>query len=131
MSKLTPKKLTVEDFGSQQSWIGKLFTPLNDFFSQVYQGWNNGITIEDNLHQEIRDVKIVVDANSFPMKIKAKFATYPKGVTVIYCVDAAGGAPTTAPWVSWSYSNGQIEISNITGLTVGKTYNLKIHVIYT
>lgn len=130
MSKITPKKLTVEDFLDQQSWIGKLLQPLNDFFSQINQGWNNGITIEDNLFQEIRDVKLVVDANTFPQKIKAKFNKYPQAVLVIYCLDTLGGSPTTAPWVSWSFNNGQIEISNITGLTSGKTYNLKIHVIY-
>lgn len=130
MSKLTPKKLTLEDFPDQQSWLGKLLSPLNDFFSQVYQGWNNGLSIEDNLHQELREVKIVLDANSFPMKIKAKFNVYPKAVTVVHCVDSTGGAPTTAPWVSWSYSNGQINITNVTGLTPGKTYILKFHIIY-
>lgn len=130
MSKLTPRKLTVEDFPDEQSWIGSLLQPLNDFFSQVYQGWNNGISIEENLHQELRDLKLVVDVKTFPFKVKAKFNTYPKGVVVIYCQDTAGGAPTTAPWVSWTYSNGQIKITNITGLTVGKTYNLKLHIIY-
>lgn len=130
MSKITPKKLTVEDFSSEQSWIGKLLSPLNDFFSQVYQGWNNGITVEENLFQEIKDIKIVLDANSFPLKIKSKFNTYPKGITTIYCQDTQGGGPTVAPWVTWSFNNGQIEIANISGLTSGKTYHLKIHVIY-
>lgn len=130
MSKLTPKKLTIEDFPSQQSWITPLLQSLNDFFQQVYQGWNNGLTIEDNLYQEIRETKIVVDGNSFPIKLKSKFAVYPKSVMVIYCQDTTGSGPTTAPWVSWSYNNNQIEISSITGLTSGKTYNLKLHIIY-
>lgn len=129
MSKLTPKKLSVEDFPSQQ-WIGKLLAPVNDFFNQVYQGWNNGITVDENLHQEIREIKLVVDSNAFPLKFKSKFSVYPKGMTVIYCVDTAGAGPSEAPWISWSFNNGQIEVFSITGLTTGKTYNLKIHVIY-
>jgi len=130
MSKLTPKKLTVEDFTEQQSWIGKLLQPLNDFFSQVYQGWNNGITVEENLHQEFRDLKFTVDSTTFPIKVKSKFSVYPKSLTIVYCQDSTGAGPTAAPWASWTYNNGQIQISSITGLTVGKTYTVRIHVIY-
>jgi hypothetical protein len=130
MSKLSPRKLTVEDFKDQQNWIGKLLSPMNDYFQQIYQGWNNGITVEDNLFREIRELKFTVDASTFPLRFKPKFASTPKGMNLIYCIDADGTDLTQVPCVNFRTNNGLIEITSIGGLTTGHTYTLRLEVIY-
>lgn len=128
--RLSSKKLTVEDFKDEQGWIGKLLQPLNDFFGQVNQGFNNGLTVEDNFSQEIKEIKFLNDSTNFPLNFKTKFSINPKGLTLIYCVDSSNAALTVQPWLNWSYNNGIITIRSITGLVTSSTYTIRILVIY-
>ena len=128
--RLSSKKLSVEDFKEQQSWIAKLLQPLNDFFSQVNQGFNNGLTVEDNLSQEIKEIKFLNNSTNFPLSFKTKFATNPKGLTLIYCVDSSNADLTVQPCLNWSYNNGIITIRSITGLVTSNTYTIRLLVIY-
>lgn len=128
--RLSSKKLSVEDFKEQQSWIAKLLQPLNDFFSQVNQGFNNGLTVEDNLSQEIKEIKFLNDSTNFPLSFKTKFASNPKGLTLIYCVDSSNTDLTVQPCLNWSYNNGIITIRSITGLVSSSTYTIRVLVIY-
>lgn len=48
MAKLNGRKILAEEF-KDQPWIAKLLGPLNEFITQVTQGINGGLTIQDNL----------------------------------------------------------------------------------
>jgi hypothetical protein len=129
--KITGSKLTVESFPEQNSWVGKLLSPLNQFIGEVVLGFNNGLSIDDNLFQELKEVKFVNSSGNFPIKFALKFSQLPKAVQIVYCYNETDGttqAITTLP--VWSYSNGQISISSITGTTSGKSYIIRVHVIY-
>ena len=128
--KLSSKKLSLEDFKEQQQWIGGLLQTINDTLGQLVQLLNNGISIEDNLHQEIKEIKFLNDSTAFPIKFKTKFNTYPKGLQLIYCIDSSNVDLTSCPFINWSFSNGIITITSITGLTVSRTYTARILVIY-
>lgn len=128
--KLSSRRFTVEEFPEQQSWIGKFIAPMNQFIQEVFSGLNNNITIADNLRQEIRELKFVNDASNLPLKFKTKFNQLPKGLYIIYCVDSDGGTASGNPWLTWSFNDGQLTVSNITNLTASKTYTLRILVIY-
>lgn len=130
MSKISNRKLTLEDFKDQQEWIGKLLQTLNNFIGDVFQAMNNGLTVEDNLNQEIKELKFLNDSTTFPLDFKTKFNVYPKGLSVISCRDSSNVDLTTAPFVNWSFNNGVIRITSITGLTSGRTYKMNLHVIY-
>lgn len=127
--KITPRKYTLEDF-KDQSWIGKLLSPLNSFIESVYALTQNNVSIEDNLFQEIKEIKFVNNAANFPLKFQTKFNKLPKSVLCIYCVATDGTTSSAQPWATWSYSNSQIQIDSLTSLTTDKTYIIRVHVIY-
>jgi len=131
MSKLNPAKLTLEDFPKQRDWIGPLFTVLNSFTGDLVGALSNGINVEDNLFQEIREIKWRNSSGDYPLKFRSKFKTNPKGLYPIYLFDHTTNAYSTLqPWVVWSYNEGSILISNISGLTSGTTYTIRLKVEY-
>ncbi len=128
---LNSKQFSVEEFKDQATWIGKLFTGLNQFLGEVNQGFKNGMTVNDNLYQEIREVKWVNKAQNFPLKFITKFAVHPRGLMPIYLLNnTTGNYSSLQPWIAWGYSDGQVTISEITGLNPNETYTIRILVIY-
>lgn len=131
MSKITSQRFSNEDFPEQQSWIGKMFTPLNMFFGDVIRAFSNGISVEDNLFQEIKEIKWVNSPTNFPVKFRTKFKTQPRGLVPIYLANNTDGVYSNqAPWVEWAFQDSEITIPAISGLTAGKTYTIRLLVIY-
>jgi len=131
MSKIKPAKLTLEDFKEQREWIGPLFSILNGFTGDLVAALNNGLTVEDNLRQEIKEIKFKNSSSDYPVKFKAKFNLNPKGMYPIYFYNNTLSAYSTqTPWVEWSYSDGLISISNVSGLTADSQYTIRLLVVY-
>lgn len=131
MSLLDPQRFSVEEFPEQQGWIEKLFAPLNSFTGSVVQAFNNQLTIADNLYQEIKETKYVNTAANFPLKLKTKFNVQPRGVLPIYTYNNTIGAYSVlAPHVVWKWADGQLIISDISGLTTSSTYTIRLLIIY-
>lgn len=131
MAEINPQKFGTEEFQDQLDWIGKLFSPLNQFIGDVVRGFSNSITVNDNLYQEIKEIKWLNQSQNFPLKFKTKFAVNPKGLMPIYLLNNTTGSYSTAqPWVAWSYADGQIVISSISGLSAATTYTIRLLVIY-
>lgn len=128
--KLTPQKFTIEGFQDQSSWIGKLFSPLNNFIAQVYQGFSNNLSIADNLFMEIKSVTFTNETSNFPFSFTTKFNKYPEMVLVDSCIDSTGAYSSVQPLVKWSYANGEMSISSVSGLTASMKYVLKLLIIY-
>lgn len=131
MAKINPKRFLVEDFQSQKDWISNLLFGLNLFINEVFTAFTNGLNIEDNLFQEIKEIKFVNQTNNFPLKFTTKFKVNPKGVLPIYCFDnTTNEVQAVAPWPAWTYGNGEIKILSIDGLTLDDTYTIRVLVIY-
>lgn len=134
MGRLKPIKFTVEQFQDQADWIGALFSSLNQFINDVVISYNNNITISDNLYQEIKEIKFKNTATNFPLKFKTKFNVFPQSVTLGYIFDNTVGAYasglTAAPFMEWTFSNGDLIINSISGLTSATTYTIRVHVVY-
>ena len=131
MGQIAPQKFTTEEFQDQVGWIGKLFSPLNSFIGEVVNSFSNNLTVTDNLFQEIKEIKYVNSANNFPLKFRTKFLQNPRGVFPIYLLNnTLGSYSLAAPWVVWSYNDGQVTISDISGLTASSTYTIRLLVIY-
>ena len=128
--KLSSRRFTIEEFPEQQSWIGNLLSPLNQVIQELFSGLNNNITVEDNLYQESKLLSFKLDAGTYPIKFKTKFNKQPIGVQVIYCKDSLGGTASDTPWLSWSFSDGTMTITNITNLTISSNYTIRILIIY-
>ena len=131
MGKLTPQRFSIESFQDQADWIGNLLSPLNSFMNDLVINFNNGLTIADNLNQEIKEISWKNDSVNLPLRFNTKFNKYPQGLSVIYLFNTTDGVYSTqAPWLEWTYSNNQIVISSITGLTASKNYTMRLLVIY-
>jgi hypothetical protein len=131
MSKLIPTKFTLEDFPEQRSWIGQLFSPLNSFIGDVYRSYSNQLSVEDNLFQEIKEIKFKNSANNYPYKFKTKFNANPKGILAIYLFNSdTGNISAEHPLLIYTYSSQEINISSITGLTTDTNYVLRLLIIY-
>ncbi len=131
MSRLKPLRLTTEDFQDNRSFAEKLFSPLNQWFNELYQAFNNQITIGDNLYQEIKEITFKNTSNNYPYKFKTKFNAIPKGLVSIYLFDKdLGSYSTETPLVVWDYANQEISISTISGLTLDTSYILRVLIIY-
>ncbi len=131
MSKINPQSFSTEEFPEQQDWITKLFQPLNQFTGEVVRAFSNSFNIEDNLFQEIKEIKYVNSSSNFPLKFRTKFNSSPKGLSVIYLLNnTLGTYSLLQPWVVWSYQNNEVSISAISGLTASSTYTIRLLVYY-
>ena len=131
MSKLNPQKFTNEDFADQRDWIGKLFSPLNQFIGEVVRSFNNQLTIEDNLFMENREIKFKNSASNYPYKFRTKFSASPIGLVPIYVFNKDTGAIVAqAPLLVWAYANQEITISQISGLTADVNYTIRLLILY-
>jgi len=130
MGKLTPQKFIVEQFQDQASWIGPMFSSLNAFINDVVIAFNNNLNIADNLYQEIKEIKFKNSSVNFPLKFRTKYSVYPKGMIPIFLFNETLSANSgQVPVLTWSYSNGEISISSLTGLTADSTYTIRLLVI--
>lgn len=96
------KRLLVEDFPSQSAWIGSLLTPLSQFMENVTQALTKGLTIEDNMDQQITESTFL---GSDQVQFKVNTRNRPKGVIVSNFVTVSGTAPTAAVQPVWSYDS--------------------------
>ena len=131
MSKLNPQRFSTEEFPEQENWISKLFQPLNQFTGEVVRAFSNSLNIEDNLYQEIKEIKYVNSATNFPLKFRTKYNVSPRGLSVIYLLNnTTGSYSTQQPWLVWSYKSGDVSIGDISGLTASSTYTIRLLVYY-
>lgn len=130
------KRLLAEDFpADQKSWISRLLAPLNDFMTQVTGALNNQLTVRENMAAEHREIEFLVRATpalTYPLFFKTKFNLKPVVVTCVGAREVAGAPQPIgqAVFADWEYANGQVSITNLTGLTVGKTYRVTFYVSY-
>lgn len=130
MAKLNSQNFTLEGFKEQSTWIGKLFSPLNSFISQVYSAFQNQLTIADNLYMEIKSITFINESSNFPINFAPKFKKHPEFVLIGQCLDSNDGLPSVAPLIDWDYADNIISINSISGLTTSSKYTVKFLIIY-
>lgn len=117
----TLKRLVVEDFPEQQSWIGKLVSPLNLFVQAVNAALGNGLTWSENIAGAVRTLDIRSgDTLTFSSAFK------PIGVWVVAVSPLEVGAVCTAAvFADWEWTqSGSVNVKNLFGLTAGKKYKV-------
>lgn len=130
MAKISSQSFSLEGFQEQKSWIGKLFSPLNNFISQVYSAFQNQLTIADNLYMEIKSITFINETTNFPINFAPKFNKHPEFVFIGTCIDSDSGLPSVAPLIDWDFAENVISINSISGLTTSKKYTAKFFIIY-
>lgn len=130
MAQLKNTKFTIEGFKEQQSWIGKLLSPLNTLMSDLIFALNGNLTME-NLSQEIKQLRFKNDSSNFPLRFQQRFNRRIAGVQIIYCYQHDSDSTVAVNSLPvWDTNAGQLSISSISGLEANKEYTIKIHIIY-
>ncbi len=104
-----------------------LFQVLNPFMDVMTQALNKRLTAADNIDCTI--VQLDVQAPVSNLQVKNPQGGIMRGCTVDYCINKNSPSDplVSAPFVQFTTaSDGQIVIENITGLTSGKTYTIRM-----
>lgn len=123
------KKLIQEDFPTQNSWIGKLLQPLNQFMETVARALDRSLTVGDNLDAQISQVVVTGNQEaSFSINTRSR----PQGLFITR-VEIIGGtevALTEAVWPTWTIDpvNNTVKILSWIGLDSGTKYRITLFV---
>jgi len=100
---------------------------LNRFMSDVHTILNRRVNI-DNLEMEIKE--FILSDSDLPFTFAVNI-TNPKACDLLQIVEIAGNHVilTNAIFIDWIFSNGNIIIYNIVGITAGKRYNIRVRVM--
>jgi hypothetical protein len=123
--------LRVEDFPSEQSWIGSLFSQLNPFITAVNQVFDSNIDFATNIKTVSRDYSITT-FQAFSLQWPYK-SNPPLEVSIIKATKGAQMTPAIL-FVAWGYdaTNGLIHVTEIleassSGMAVlNGTYNFTL-----
>ncbi len=126
------RRITSEDLSDapKGSWKEKLLYALNLFMQQLYTGLSNQLTPEQNCIAQTKTFSFI--GNSIPAKnaysFTSNFSYNPLGMDLLAVQPQDGSTPVfaAAPFVSWSYLNGTLNILGICGLTDGVPYTVTV-----
>ena len=115
------KRLVIEDFQEQKSWIQKLFLVLNPFMEALVQCLNQSLTIRDNFAGDILQVTFsYVPSYSKPLIVGWSQKSKPVSIHVGNCVRVDGAnvtAFTGTIGIMWNWTDKGLGITSITGIT--------------
>jgi hypothetical protein len=125
MSALPPiKRITREDLKDAPDWINYLLYPLNLFLDSVYGSLNKSLTFDTNILSQSLSFNLVAGASAsantgkflLTMKSKPRF---------LFLTAYLSGGDYFVPSFTWNYDGTYINITSISSLTNGSTYNFK------
>lgn len=128
------KLISREDLGPDApDWTEKLLYPINLFMQSVYQALNKQLT-DDNTKSQIKSFSIIGSATPEEnvYSFTTDYATTPIEVALLK-VERADNNPiifAVAPYVSWTYRNGSLNVIGITGLSTGVRYTVYLKLSY-
>jgi hypothetical protein len=122
------KRLVDNDFPSKKynDLLPNLFGAINQFIDQVTYALNKNITFTDNFAAV--DSEIQVTGNGAGSFIKWPYTTPCKGAMVLSVTNNTNSSAvlSSAPFIEFEASAGQITIKNITGLQTNNKYTLRV-----
>lgn len=128
----TIQRLKYEDYASATDWkdaLQKLVNALNLFLTPVYNILNGGISTENQIAPQIFQ-KVITGAATTTFTFSNPLRIQPTSVQI---GNVWSGIPSTHPSVAlqvyWHYTQGNIVVDNIVGLTVATIYNVTLVVL--
>ena len=129
MAKLPPiRKLYIEDYASQKSWIGPFLLILNSFMQAIFSSLNKQLTLVENTTSDIKTITLLTPPSaSAPASIAWTKDTRPQAVIVgnVVLKSTSGNTYTlsNAVQVQWQMStlNDSLQITQVSGITPSGT----------
>lgn len=132
MAKLTNKvrRLDAGDFPKEnKDLVTKLGFIVNPFFNFITDVLSNKLSFKDNMNAEVLDISLTAPINpTNTLSIKTNLKTPCIGVLCVYIRNESNQAAvlTTPPFFEWTQDGNQVIIHNITGLTSGNDYLIRV-----
>jgi hypothetical protein len=128
------RRLVLEDFMEQKSWIARLFLPLNTFMESVVTALNKNLTITENFNGEVKVVTLTsVPTAANPLKVAYNLKAAPVSIHIgqVSRFDGAAFALTVAPAIQWIWTSSGLEITNLLGIvpTSAVRYDLTLVIL--
>lgn len=121
MAKLPPsKRIHLQEIQEAPTWIQRILITVNSFMQNVWEALNNGLTFQDNF-----DAKIVETSFTGGDTLVVQNPLNRPIVTILVA-KITGGALTGGVTPVWQEIGQKVEITDITGLTAGQTYNVRL-----
>lgn len=123
------RRLVIEDFKSQISWIDKLIQPINEYMESTTAALNRALTIRDNFAGDIRVVEL---DGIWPIKLMWNLSSRPTAVIVGDAVKSSGAAMilSSAIQIQWSFNqSGQLQIDDVVGITPTSSLKYKVTLV--
>lgn len=125
------KRILKEDYPKEYGdLVEKLGFVLNPFLNSVADAFNKSLSINDNLNAT--DTEIVFTAPvtaATPVSVKTEHIGVTRGITVLRVDNLTNNNEilTQSPFCQFKNINlNQLQITNITGLTSGNKYRLRV-----
>jgi hypothetical protein len=123
----SPKRFVVEDFKpAERPFASKLFGILNNFMEQVIGIINGRLNFKDNFFAH--DTEVIVNTPFTTINVANPLNSPIRGIIVLRVDTLTNSKEILTDGVTVQYTNdtGQIRIYNITGLTPGNKYRLRL-----
>lgn len=133
MKPIPIKWISKEDWPDAPPGIDKLLYPLNLVLDSLQTGLNKGLTFEENISSQIRQFSIKAGAaatdNIFSFASTKK--TKPIGLILLNIYQEISNYTPIgqAVFLEWYFDGININVTSVTGLTSGNTYNLTVLII--
>lgn len=101
-------------------WFRPVIGVVNSFFQNVWNALNHDLSLQDNLRNQIIDIDYV---GGSLINITTKLIQPLVGIVVL---QAFGPGVTGGVFVVWTQIGKVITVSQITGLTSGNEYKLRL-----
>lgn len=128
--KIKLTRILSEDFPAKYNdLLMKLLYPINSMIESVSNAFNNNITVADNMagQETVLDIRLLPTTDE-PLFFKSTMRSPCKGIICIAAeVVGAGTAPTGQPFFTFENSGNNIKVTNITNLTAGTRYSIRIY----
>lgn len=122
--KLPPlKRLFDKDLMPMPQWFQPMLLLCNSFFQNVWQALNSQITFQENVRSQIIDFNYVAGS---AIKLTT---TLPEPLIGVILLQIGTGPIGGGVTVVWQQIEKTIEIKQITGLTNGEQYNVRLLLI--
>lgn len=113
------RRLQIEDFQSQKSWISKLFLPLNVFMESVATALNQNLTLKDNMAADIKTVtfsSVPTAAAPAPVAWTLKVAPVAIFVGQVARLDGTAFTVSADVGIQWTFGQNGLQIINLVGI---------------
>ena len=126
------KRLMKQDYAEQfQDFVETLSSSLNYGIEVLYSALNNNLTLKDNLACTIAEFNVTVGATGAPTATTSFTLSNNlrvEGIVVLAVTNNVNAAtyPPSAVFINFTSQSDSVIINNITGLTSGISYKIKV-----